>query len=76
MKQKRKESMYVSYRENVPHLKPSQTSKLMVECYKCDYWCEYEYDLNWRQYFYQTPKNPFWFIGSSGITARVIPTWT
>lgn len=60
--------MYVGYSENVPHLKPTKTEKLRVECYKCDYWCEYEYDPNWRDYFFQSPKKPFWFL-AKGQTA-------
>lgn len=68
MKERRADNMYVGYRENAPHLKSPRTSKLTVECYKCDYWCEYEYDVNWKKYFSQRPKQPFWYL-AKGQTA-------
>lgn len=70
-KQKRKENMYVGHQVNTREQKPVRTNDTKVECCKCDYWCEYIYDADWRRKFSQTPKQAFWWQakGHTGMVA-------
>lgn len=62
--------MNIQTRQNGADLaRPNRTIKLRAECFKCNYWCEYEVDANWRTTFEQ--KKPTWYIahGHTGLAA-------
>lgn len=65
-KEKVKTNMYVGHYTN-RGATPNSTDKFEIECDYCDYWCEYEYDADWKRYFSQTPKQPFWFQAKGHI---------
>jgi len=69
-KKTRNANMYIGYYTNMGP-EPTHTSKISVFCSMCDYWCEYEFDNDWKYYYGQTPKRPFWFMakGHTGMAA-------
>ena len=59
--------MYIGHFTNKGVSKPNNINNIIIECKLCDYWCEYNYDNNWKLYFQQTPKKPFWFEAKGHI---------
>jgi hypothetical protein len=65
-KEKRAHSMPVRHMRGSKDLpRPDETLTLRAECYKCDYWCEYEIGANWREKY--DKKESQWFLARGHV---------
>ncbi len=58
-------AMRIGYKQS-PLPEPYQTISVRAQCSKCDNWCEYEVDANWRQKY--DNKESVWYKAKGHIS--------